>query len=151
MAELLKVGSSAPDFEALDQNGSTVKLSSFRGSPVVLYFYPRDNTPGCTAEACNFRDNNTEFEKKGVKVLGVSVDSVNSHKKFQDKFDLNFTLVSDSRKSISQNYGTFGGSSASRITYIIDRDGKIAFVYPRVSPKEHGREVLTKLQELNLA
>lgn len=151
MAELLKVGSTAPDFEAFDQNGSTVKLSSFRGSPVVLYFYPRDNTPGCTVEACNFRDNNTEFEKKGVKVLGVSVDSVNSHKKFQDKFDLNFTLVSDSGKSISQSYGTFGGSSASRITYIIDKDGKIAFVYPRVTPKEHGREVLAKLQELSLA
>lgn len=150
MTELLKVGTDAPDFEALDQNGSKVSLSSFKGKPVVVYFYPRDNTPGCTAEACNFRDYNSEFEKKGIKVLGVSVDSVNSHKKFESKYDLNFTLVSDSGKNISQSFGTFGGSSASRVTYIIDKEGKIAFVYPRVTPKEHGKEVLAKLQELNL-
>lgn len=151
MPELLKVGASAPDFEASDQDGSQVKLSSFRGKPVVLYFYPRDDTPGCTAEACNFRDFNSDFESKGVKVLGVSVDSVNSHKKFHNKYDLNFTLVSDSSKKISQSYGTFGGSSASRITYIIDREGKIAYVYPKVTPREHGKEVMLKLQELKLA
>ncbi len=150
MAELLNIGSEAPDFEAMDQDGSTVKLSSFKGKPVVLYFYPKDNTPGCTAEACNFRDFNSEFEKKGVKVLGVSVDSIKSHKKFESKFDLNFTLVSDSEKIISQNYGTLGHFTSSRVTYLIDREGKIAYVYKKVSPKEHGSEVLAKLGELNL-
>ena len=148
--ELLKVGDRAPDFESVDQNGNKVKLSSFKGKPVVLYFYPKDDTPGCTAEACNFRDNSSMYEKSGVKVLGVSVDGQNSHKKFVDKYNLNFTLVADDSKSISKNYGTLGERSASRVTYLIDPDGKIAYVYPKVSPKEHAVEVLEKLKELKL-
>lgn len=151
MAELLKVGMNAPDFDAQDQEGSNVKLASFRGKPVVLYFYPKDDTPGCTAEACNFRDNTKKFEEKGVKVIGVSVDSVNSHKKFHNKYGLTFTLVSDTGKKISEAYGTLNGSTDKRVTYIIDHNGKIAFVYEKVSPKEHGAEILSKLQELKLA
>lgn len=149
MAELLNVGESAPDFASVDQDGNDVKLSDFRGKPVVLYFYPRDDTPGCTAEACNFRDNYEEYEKAGVKVLGVSVDTQKSHKKFVDKYGLNFTLVADNSKEIAQKYGVLGTNSAKRVTYLIDREGKIMHVYPKVSPKEHAVEVMGKLKELN--
>ncbi len=151
MAELLKVGDAAPDFSSVDQDGSPVKLSNFKGSPVVLYFYPRDNTPGCTTEACNFRDNNDLYLEAGVKVLGVSTDSQKSHKNFVDKYQLNFTLVADDKMEIAESYGVLGGKSASRVTYLIDRDGKIAHVYPKVSPKEHAVEVMKKLGELGLA
>lgn len=151
MAELLKVGEAAPDFNSVDQDGQQIKLGDFKGKPVVLYFYPRDDTPGCTAEACNFRDNNELYQKKGVKVLGVSVDSQKSHKKFVDKYNLNFTLVADDGKKIAESYGVLGGNTASRVTYLIDREGKIAHVYPKVSPKEHAVEVMSKLNELGLA
>lgn len=151
MAELLKVGETAPDFTSVDQDGKSVKLSDFKGSPVVLYFYPKDNTPGCTVEACNFRDNNEVYTNAGVKVLGVSVDGQNSHKNFVNKYELNFTLVVDDKKGISQSYGTLGERSASRVTYIIDKNGKIAHVYPKVSPKEHATEVMSKIKELGLA
>lgn len=150
MAELIEVGSDAPEFESLDQDGNSIKLSSFKGMPVVLYFYPRDDTPGCTTEACNFRDNFAEFEKHGVKVLGISVDSQNSHKKFEKKYGLNFTLVVDNSKQVSEKYGTLGDRSAKRVTYIIGPDGKIKYVYPKVTPKEHAIEVLSKLRDLNL-
>lgn len=151
MADLLRVGDTAPDFSSVDQDGNAVKLSNFKGNPVVVYFYPRDNTPGCTTEACNFRDNNELYANAGVKVLGISVDSQKSHKNFVDKYDLNFTLVVDDSKEISQNYGVLGGRSANRVTYLIDRDGKVAHVYPRVSPKEHAVDVMKKLKELGLA
>ncbi len=151
MADLLNVGDSAPDFSSVDQNGQPVNLGSFKGKPVVLYFYPKDNTPGCTTEACNFRDNNELYEKAGVKVLGVSVDSQKSHKNFVDKYNLNFTLVADDSKTIAESYGVLGGKTASRVTYLIDKDGKIAHVYPKVSPKEHAVEVMSKLRELGLA
>lgn len=150
MAELLKVGQEAPEFSSVDQDGNTLKLSDFRGKPVVLYFYPKDDTPGCTAEACNFRDNSDQYENAGVKVLGVSVDSQKSHKKFVEKYGLNFTLVADDSKSIATQYGVLGGNTASRVTYLIDRDGKIAHVYPKVSPKEHAVEVMGKLKELQI-
>ena len=151
MVELLEVGDAAPDFSSVDQEGQPVKLGDFRGKPVVLYFYPKDDTPGCTAEACNFRDNNELYEKAGVKVLGVSVDSQKSHKKFVDKYNLNFTLVADDGKAIAESYGVLGDRSAKRVTYLIGRDGKIAHVYPKVSPKEHAVEVMAKLKELGLA
>lgn len=147
---LLNVGDKAPDFESVDQNGKKVSLNSFKGKPVVLYFYPKDDTPGCTAEACNFRDNSSEYSKHGVVVLGVSVDSSSSHRKFADKFNLNFTLVADDSKKISKEYGTLGERSASRVTYLIDGNGKVAYVYPKVSPKEHALEVMQKLRELKL-
>ena len=151
MEEYLKVGEQAPDFESVDQEGKKIKLSDFRGKPVVLYFYPKDNTPGCTAEACNFRDNFDSLKDKGITVLGVSVDNQKSHKKFQEKFNLNFPLVVDDSKKITGAYkvnGMFG--TAKRITYVIDGDGKIAFVYEKVSPKNHATEVLEKINELNL-
>ena len=150
MANLLEIGAKAPDFESVDQNGKNVRLSDFKGKPVVLYFYPKDDTPGCTAEACNFRDHIDHYEKNGVKVLGVSVDSDTSHKKFEKKYNLNFTLVSDKKKDITQKYGVLKEKTASRVTYLIDRDGKIAYVYPKVSPKEHAVEVFEKLKELKL-
>lgn len=151
MAELLKVGDAAPDFSSVDQNGNSVKLSDFRGGPVVVYFYPKDNTPGCTKEACNFRDNNDVYTKAGVKVLGISVDGQKSHKNFVDKYDLNFTLVVDDSKHISEDFGVLGERSASRVTYIIDKDGKVAHVYPKVKPNEHAVEVMDKIKELGLA
>jgi peroxiredoxin Q/BCP len=146
----LRTGMEAPDFTSVDQTGKQVKLSQYRGSPVVLYFYPKDDTPGCTVEACNFRDNNAEYEKRGIKVLGVSVDSTQSHKKFQDKYGLNFTLVADNSKEISEKYGVLGGSTARRVTYIIGKDGKIAHIYQKVTPKDHAVEVMDKMRELGL-
>ncbi|HLH85830.1 MAG TPA: peroxiredoxin [Thermoplasmataceae archaeon] len=151
MAELLKQGEVAPDFESVDQEGNKVRLSHYKGKPVVVYFYPKDDTPGCTAEACNFRDNYQEFEKRGIKVLGISVDSANSHKKFAQKYNLNFTLVADNSKEIAKRYGVLGENTASRVTYLVGPDGKIAYVYPKVSPKEHAVEVLQKLRDLGLA
>lgn len=150
MVEPLEVGSVAPDFESVDQNGQKIKFSDYNGKVRVVYFYPRDNTPGCTTEACNFRDNYSQYEDSGIKVFGVSVDSEASHKKFADKYELNFTLVADDSKDIAQKYGVLGVNSAKRVTYIVDREGKIAFVYPKVSPKEHATEVLSKISELNL-
>ena len=150
MVEPLNEGTVAPDFESVDQNGERVKFSDFNGKVRVVYFYPRDNTPGCTTEACNFRDNYPEYEKRGVKVFGISVDSEASHKKFADRYELNFTLVADKSKDIAEKYGVLGPSSAKRVTYIIDREGRIAHVYPKVSPKEHAAEVLRKIEELKL-
>ncbi|MCL4314903.1 MAG: peroxiredoxin [Candidatus Thermoplasmatota archaeon] len=151
MEELLKAGMEAPDFESVDQDGKRVKLSEYRGKPVVLYFYPKDDTPGCTAEACNFRDNLNMFKDNGITVLGVSVDSTTSHKKFQQKYNLNFTLVSDKQKEIVSKYGVMGmHGTAKRVTYIIDRNGKIAHVYDHVSPNQHGVEVFEKMKELKL-
>ena len=147
--ETLNVGDIAPDFEAVDQDGNKVRLSDFKDDVVVLYFYPKDNTPGCTMEAKNFRDNIDIFKDKGIKVLGVSVDSSESHKKFQDKFNLNFTLVSDRQKDIVKKYGVLGLATAKRVTYII-KNGKIVFVYPKVSPREHAKEVYDKIIELKL-
>ena len=138
------------DFSSVDQNGKPVRLSDFKGKPVVVYFYPKDDTPGCTKEACNFRDNYQEYEKAGVKVLGVSVDDPHSHKKFEEKYKLNFTLVADHEKKISENYGVLGDRNAKRVTYIIGKDGKVAHVYPKVSPDEHATEVMKKLKELKM-
>jgi peroxiredoxin Q/BCP len=147
--ETLNVGSEAPDFETIDQDGRKVKLSDFKDNVVVLYFYPKDNTPGCTMEAKNFRDNMEIFKEKGIKVFGVSVDSSESHKKFEEKLGLNFTLLSDKQKDIVKKYGVLGLATAKRVTYII-KDGKIVYVYPKVSPKEHATEVYNKIKELNL-
>jgi peroxiredoxin Q/BCP len=147
--ETLEMGNPAPDFETIDQDGKKVRLADFKDNVVVLYFYPRDNTPGCTIEAKNFRDNIDIFTEKGIKVFGVSVDSSESHKKFQEKFGLNFTLLSDKPKDIVKKYGVMGLATAKRVTYII-KDGKIAYVYPKVSPTEHAREVYDKIVELKL-
>lgn len=115
---------------------------------MILYFYPKDDTSGCTKVACNFRDDYSLFEKRGVKVLGVSVDSQESHKRFADKYDLNFKLVVDDSKDISRKYGALEGSVARRVTYIIYKDGVIAHFYQNVSPDQHSAEVMNMLVEL---
>ncbi|MGC8644725.1 MAG: peroxiredoxin [Thermoplasmata archaeon] len=145
----LKEGDAAPDFE-IPGTGDRRKLSDYRGNVVVVYFYPKDFTPGCTTEACEFRDTYPEFRSKGIEVFGISVDSQNSHKKFAERYSLPFPLVPDDSKEIAKRYGVLGESSAKRVTFIVGRDGKIAFVFPKVSPKEHAREVLRKIEELRL-
>jgi len=147
-----KIGDRAPDFEARDQSGNTVSLASFFGRPVVLYFYPADNTPGCTAEACSFRDSMDILLSRGIAVLGVSVDSEKSHAGFASRYKLNFTLISDRTKNIVRAYGAesqFG--TAKRVTYIIGPDAIIRFIFPHVNTKTHADEVLKKIEELGLA
>ncbi len=143
----------APNFTLNDSEGKAHTLSKYLGKKVVLYFYPRDDTPGCTIEACNFRDDKKSFEKKDVVILGVSADTEESHKKFSKKYDLSFTLLSDPNKEVIKKYGAWGEKSMYgkkyegilRITYLIDEKGKIMKVFPKVSPKDHAEEILSLL------
>ncbi len=145
------IGAQAPDFDSTDQDGNRVKLSNFRGKTMVLYFYPRDDTPGCTAEACSFRDDMGDVEASGIKVLGVSSDSTESHKRFERKYKLNFTLVADPDRTIIETYGVKGPFGvARRVTFLIDREGMIRYVWPKVNPKEHSKEVIAKAKELGI-
>jgi peroxiredoxin Q/BCP len=136
----LKVGQPAPYFEGIDQNGHMVKLTSYLGKKVVLYFYPKDDTPGCTAEACNLRDNYFSFIKKGFVVLGVSPDNEKSHKMFSDKFELPFPLIADTSKKILNDYGVWGEKNmygkivtgVFRTTFMIDEKGKIENIISKV-------------------
>jgi peroxiredoxin Q/BCP len=149
----LKAGDKAPEFTALTQNGSKVSLADFRGKPVVLYFYPRDDTPGCTREACGFRDAFAAFREKGVTVLGVSTDTLKSHGKFAAKYHLPFDLLVDEDKSIVQAYGVWGEKrfmgrkyqGIHRVTFLIGPDGKIKQVWPAVKPDQHAAEVLSAI------
>ncbi|HOX59564.1 MAG TPA: thioredoxin-dependent thiol peroxidase [Candidatus Paceibacterota bacterium] len=149
----LKEGDVAPDFTAASNGGGKVSLSGFKGKNVILYFYPRDNTPGCTREACAFRDEFAAFRKKGAVVLGVSTDSAKSHDKFADKYKLPFTLVSDEDKRIALAYGAWGPKSflgrkyqgMYRVTFLIGPDGRIKKVWPMVKPADHAREILAAL------
>src|SRR5579871_987612 len=151
----LKVGQKAPDFTAMNDKGEKVKLSDFKGKKVVLYFYPKDDTPGCTKEACNFRDGFAEIKSRGAVVLGVSADSVDSHKKFKNKFELNFPLLSDPDKKMIESYGVWQEKSmygkkymgVERTTFIIDSQGKISHIFPKVKVAEHYDEVLEALDE----
>jgi thioredoxin-dependent peroxiredoxin len=152
LTDVPEVGQRAPSFEAVDQNGSLVSLASFLGRPVVLYFYPKDDTPGCTAEACSFRDSMTILTSRGITVLGVSVDSQKSHLGFASKYSLNFTLLSDNKKSILRAYGVespFG--TAKRMTFIIGSDGIVKYVFTNVNTKSHAVDALKKMEELGLA
>jgi len=143
MKAQLKEGDLAPDFSAATNGGGRVSLFDFRGKHVVLYFYPRDNTPGCTKEACAFRDDFGEFEKKGAIVLGVSTDSTKSHDKFVSKYNLPFTLLADEDKKIVQAYGVWHWfMGARRVTFLIAPDGKIQKIWPSVKPADHAKEVL---------
>lgn len=150
----LKVGDKAPDFILPDYDGRDVALSSFRGKKVVLYFYPKDNTPGCTKEACSFRDGLERIKKCGAVVLGVSADSVGSHIKFRDKYQLNFPLLSDVSKDVVQAYGVWKEKSLygrkfmgiERTTFIIDEEGKIARIFPKVKIDGHLEGVLEELR-----
>ena len=147
---MLKEGTVAPDFTVKDENGETVRLKDLRGQKVVLYFYPKDDTPGCTKEACAFRDAFADYKKRNIKVLGVSLDSEASHKKFATKYKLPFTLLADTDHAISDAYGVYGqkkfmGRSymgVNRMTFLIDEKGKIKKVFEKVKPDDHAQEVL---------
>ncbi len=144
---MLKEGTIAPAIQAADQKGEIHSLAQYRGQWVLLYFYPRDNTPGCTQEACSLRDSYPNFQKIKAVILGVSTDSVASHGKFADKFQLPFTLLSDSDKKIVSAYAASG--LFRRISYLINPDGLIAKAYSKVKPALHADEVLNDLNNLN--
>lgn len=145
----------APDFTLLDENGAQRSLADYRGKPVVLYFYPKDDTPGCTTEACNFRDDYTAYEKAGVIILGVSPDSPKSHKKFKARYNLPFTLLADEDHKVAEMYGAWGlkkllgreYDGILRTTYLIDAGGNIKRVFNHVKPADHSAEVLQALSE----
>lgn len=146
----LKPGDAAPNFESKDQDGNVIKLSDYKGKKVVLYFYPKDNTPGCTAESCDLRDNYDRLIKQGYEVLGVSSDDEKSHRKFIDKYELPFSLIADTDKSVHEKYGTWGEKSmygrkymgTFRTTFVIDEEGKIEEVIEKVKTKEHTAQIL---------
>ncbi|MBE9219754.1 peroxiredoxin [Dolichospermum flos-aquae] len=141
----LAVGTDAPAFTTKDTNGNTVSLSDFAGKTVVLYFYPKDDTPGCTKQACSFRDAQSEYISKGIVVLGVSADDEAGHQAFTQKYNLNFPLLADTDKSIITAYDVDGGGYAKRVTYIIDGNGKIIDVDAAVNTSTHASDVLAKL------
>jgi peroxiredoxin Q/BCP len=153
---MLEVGSKAPEFSLPDQNEKIVTLSTLKGRWVVLYFYPKDDTSGCTTEACNFQSVLPDFSNIDAEIVGISKDPVKKHKKFADKYNLQFTLLSDENGTVCEDYGTWVKKSLygreymgiQRSTYLIDPDGKIAKVYPKVKPKEHHTEVLADLKEI---
>ena len=149
----LQAGDLAPLFTAKNQNGETVSLTDYKGKKVILYFYPKDNTPGCTAEACDFRDNYQSLAREGFEVIGVSTDDEKSHKKFEAKFDLPFTLIADTEKTIVESYGVWVEKSmygksymgTSRKTFVIDEEGKIITVIDKVDTKAPSKQVLELL------
>ena len=150
---MINEGDQAPDFTLQSDAGTAVTLSSLRGRPVVLYFYPRDDTPGCTKQACGIRDAYGEFERAGAVVLGVSPDDEAAHTKFKEKYDLPFTLLADTEHSVAEQYGVWGEKSymgkkywgVSRSTFVIDADGNVNKVMPNVKPDTHADDVLAAL------
>ena len=152
---MLNPGDKAPNFTAKDHNGETVKLSDLKGKRVVLYFYPKDDTPGCTKEACSFRDADDVYKQKGITVLGVSTDDEKSHQKFISKYELPFTLLADTDKKIVNDYGVWGEKSmygkkymgTMRKTFLIDERGKIIKIFDKVKVSEHADEVLKAFEE----
>jgi peroxiredoxin Q/BCP len=147
----VKAGDPAPDFEGPTSDGSRLGLKDFVGKKnVVLYFYPKDDTPGCTKEACSFRDNLQPIRDMGAEIIGVSLDSIQSHSKFASKYGLSFPLISDKEMRIANAYGVLKdtGTSTSRVTFIIDKSGKIAKVFPKVDVTKHTEEVVSALKEL---
>jgi thioredoxin-dependent peroxiredoxin len=164
MSDAIKEQQPAPDFTLpavgspdVVKNGQ-VQLSALRNHVVVLYFYPRDDTPGCTKEACSFRDANHEMQKRGIVVLGVSADSVDSHRKFAEKYGLSFPLLADTDTSVSQRYGVYGEKNmygktymgVNRETFLIDKDGVVRKIWHKVKPEEHANEVLEAVENLHL-
>lgn len=141
----LAVGTDAPAFTVKDTNGNTVSLSDYAGKTVVLYFYPKDDTPGCTKQACSFRDASNEYQGKDVVILGVSADDEVSHQQFTQKYNLNFPLLADTEKTLIKAYDVDGGGYAKRVTYVIDGSGKIIHVDSSVSTSTHANDVLAVL------
>lgn len=156
MATPLEIGTTAPSFNLPDQNGNTVSLEDFNGKWLVLYFYPKAMTPGCTTQACDIRDNGKLLEKYNAEIIGVSPDASKRLKKFEERDNLNFTLVGDEDHSVSESYGVWGEKKMYgktfegifRVTYIIDPKGKVAAVFPKVKPAQHLSDVEQKLLEL---
>lgn len=152
LADEIKAGDPAPEFELRDQNGQLHALEDYRDKWVAVYFYPKDDTPGCTTEACEFRDNIFAFKELNCQILGVSLDDEVSHKAFADKFSLPFPLLADTEGSTAEAYGVkgkmFGMSMAKRETFLIDPNGRIAKHYPDVDPDNHSQQVLADLKEL---
>ncbi len=152
----LTAGDKAPAFSLKNTEGKTVKLSDFKGKKLVLYFYPKDLTPGCTKEACAFRDDYSVLKKRGIEVVGVSADDAASHQKFTEKYSLPFTLLSDPDHTMIEKYGAWGEKNMygkkymgiMRMTYVIDEDGKIAYVFKKVKPETHSQDVLKVIEEL---
>ncbi len=152
---MLKEGDLAPDFTSQDQNGGDVKLSDFRGQKVVLYFYPKDDTPGCTKEACSLRDNFSAFERENIKILGVSIDDEKSHQKFIAKYELPFALLADTDHRVADAYQSYGEKKfmgktydgVLRKTFLIDEQGKIVKIFDKVKVEEHAGEVLEAFGE----
>jgi peroxiredoxin Q/BCP len=150
---MIAEGQEAPDFELKNDAGETVRLSAFRGTPIVLYFYPKDDTPGCTTQACGIRDAYGEFERAGAIVFGVSPDNERSHGKFREKYDLPFNLLADTDHAVAEQYGVWGERSfmgrsymgVSRSTFVIGSDGAVKKVFPKVKPAEHAADVLAAL------
>lgn len=150
---MLQKGEKAPDFQGKNQEEKTISLSDFKGKKVILYFYPKDNTPGCTAEACSLNDKNTYFLEKGFVIIGVSPDTSSSHQKFADKYSLSFNLIADTDKAITQLYGAWGekknyGKSYMgllRTTFIINEEGIIENVLPKVDTKNHAEQIIKEL------
>lgn len=141
----LAVGTDAPAFTVKDTNGETVSLSDFVGKTVVLYFYPKDDTPGCTKQACSFRDANVDYQGKDIVILGVSADDQAAHQEFTQKYDLNFPLLADTEKAMIKAYDVDGGGYAKRVTYVIDGNGKIIHVDASVNTSSHASDVLAAL------
>jgi peroxiredoxin Q/BCP len=154
---MLDIGDKAPSFTLPDQNGDKVKLSDLKGQTVVLYFYPRADTPGCTTQACGVRDRSADYEAAGARVIGISPDEVGAIDKFDGKYDLGFTLLADADHAVAEKYGAWVEKSmygrkymgVARATFIIDPKGKIARVFPKVQPKKHDDIVLKALAELS--
>lgn len=154
---MIEAGQPAPDFTLTDQDGNPVTLSKLKGTPVVLYFYPKDDTPGCTKEACAFRDARMDYEKAGARVLGLSPDTVTSHDKFRRKYELPFTLLADPEKTVCEQYGVwqeknmYGKKSMGvvRSTFVIDRQGIVRKVFPRVKVDGHSDAVLNAINSLD--
>ncbi len=154
---MLEVGDQAPDFSGISGTGSQIRLSDYSGAKIALYFCPKDDTPGCTAEACIIRDNWKEFEKSGITVIGVSGDSVESHKKFTAKYDLPFILLADTDQEVMNTYGVWGEKKmygktfygVKRTTFLIDELGKIVKIFKRPKTKIHGTEILEAFQEVH--
>ncbi|OGP83536.1 MAG: alkyl hydroperoxide reductase [Deltaproteobacteria bacterium RBG_13_65_10] len=156
MGKTLEVGDKAPTFKTKDQDGKTVSLSDFKGKKLVLYFYPKDDTPGCTLEACAFRDDVSKYRRAGAEVVGVSFDAPSSHTKFRAKYALPFTLISDEERKVAEAYGVYVEKNLygkktmgiRRSTFLIDARGRIAAIFPKVKPQGHSEEVLAALRRI---
>lgn len=156
--EILQEGKKAPAFKGKDQNGATVSMADFKGKKLVLYFYPQDNTPTCTVQACNIRDNFAALKKKGIYIIGISPDDIKKHKKFEEKFELPFTIIADTDHSIIDKFGVWGEKQLygkkylglHRTTFLIDEKGMIKKVFLKPKSKQHAEEILQAWEEIDI-